>query len=134
MSTTASGQGGGAGAVLQLIRGGGAVTRAALAQETGLARSTIAQRVDALLTAGYIYEAGDTASTGGRRPTRLAFNHDSGIVLAADLGATHSRLSISDLAGDQQAEVAFDMDIGDGPEAVLALVDDHFQGLLRERG
>ena len=42
----------GAGASCSLIRGGRAVTRAALARETGLARSTVAQRVDALLARG----------------------------------------------------------------------------------
>jgi predicted NBD/HSP70 family sugar kinase len=123
---------GGAGAVLRLIRSGDAVTRAALAQETGLARSTVAQRVDALVAAGLVYEAGDTESTGGRRPTRLAFDHRSGVVLAADLGATHSRLAVSDLAGEPQAELAFEMDIADGPERILGLVHRRFKDLLRE--
>ncbi len=118
--------------MLKLIRGGDAITRAALAHETGLARSTVAQRVDALLAAGLIYEAGDTASTGGRRPARLAFNHKAGLVLAADLGATHSRLAVSDLAGGPQAEMAFEMDIGEGPERILGLVHDRFRKLLRE--
>ena len=39
----------GAGRVLSLIRDGEAVTRADLARRTGLARSTVAQRVEALL-------------------------------------------------------------------------------------
>ena len=63
-----SGSADGAGSVLRLIRSGHSVTRAALARETGLARSTVAQRVDALLAAGLIYEAGDTESTGGAAP------------------------------------------------------------------
>ena len=41
----------GAGSVLRMIRDGEAVTRADLARRTGLARSTVAQRVDALLAA-----------------------------------------------------------------------------------
>src|SRR5687768_12749479 len=94
----------GAGSVLRLIRDGDAVTRAELARRTGLARSTVAQRVDALLAHELVYEAGDTASTGGRPPTVLAFNHEAGVVLAADLGATHSRLAVSDLAGQPLAE------------------------------
>src|SRR3954451_19817375 len=94
VSVAPTGSANGAGAVLRLIRDGEAVTRAALVERTGLSRSTVAQRVDALLAHGLVYEAGDTASTGGRRPTRLAFNHRAGVVLAADLGATHSRLAI----------------------------------------
>ena len=61
----------------------------------GLARSTVAQRVDALLAAELVYEAGGSTSTGGRPPTVLAFNQSAGIVLVADLGATHARLAVS---------------------------------------
>ena len=101
----------GAGRVLGLIRDGEAVTRADLARRTGLARSTVAQRVEALLAHQFVYEAGGTASTGGRPPTVLAFNRGAGVVLVADLGATHSRLAVSDLAGAPLAERAYDTDI-----------------------
>src|SRR3954470_17254870 len=124
----------GAGAVLWLIRHGEADTRAEIAQRTGLARSTVTQRIDALLESGLIYEAGDSESTGGRPPGRLAFNHRAGIVLAADLGATHSRLAVSDLSGTPLSEVAFQMDIGDGPEQVLSEIDARFKDLMKEAG
>lgn len=124
----------GAGAVLTLIRDGAATTRNALVEATGLSRSTVTQRVDALIAAGLIVEAGDEASTGGRRPTRLALNHRYGIVVAADLGATHSRLAVADLAGDVLAEDAYEMDIAEGPEAVLSDVWDRLVKLLRRSG
>ena len=111
----------GAGSLLRLIRNGEAVTRADLVRRTGLARSTVAQRLDALLAHQLVYEAGGSASTGGRPPTVLAFNQGAGVVLVADLGATHSRLVVSDLAGAPLAETTFDMDIADGPESVLEL-------------
>ena len=119
---------------MRLIRDGDAVTRAELTQRTGLARSTVAQRVDALLEHGLVYEAGGTESTGGRPPTALAFNHAAGVVLAADLGATHSRLAVSDLAAVPLAERALDLDITLGPEAVLEVVQEQFGELLREAG
>jgi len=124
----------GAGSVLHLIRNGEAVTRAELSRRTGLARSTVAQRVDALLAHQLVYEAGGSASTGGRPPTVLAFNDGAGVVLVADLGATHSRLAVSDLAATPLAEVAADMDIGEGPEHVLGWVDEQFSALLEEAG
>ena len=124
----------GAGSVLRMIRDGEAVTRADLARRTGLARSTVGQRVDALLAHELVYEAGGSASTGGRPPTVLAFNHLAGVVLAADLGATHSRLAVSDLAGAPLTEVALDMDIADGPEQVLGWVDERFKELLAKAG
>jgi predicted NBD/HSP70 family sugar kinase len=123
-----------AGALLGAIRDGTAVTRADLARHAGLARSTVAQRVDALLAAGLVYEAGGSASTGGRPPTVLAFNHAFGVVLVADLGATHARLAVSDLAGTPLAETAGDMDIALGPEEVLGWVSDRFAELLEEAG
>src|SRR3954451_21212352 len=122
----------GAGRVLSLIRDGEAVTRADLARRTGLARSTVAQRLDALLAHQLVYEAGGSASTGGRPPTVLAFNQGAGVVLVADLGATHSRLVVSDLAGAPLAETTFDMDIADGPDPVLERVNDRFVQLLSE--
>ena len=124
----------GAGSVLRLIRDGEAVTRADLARRTGLARSTVAQRVDALLAHELVYEAGGSSSTGGRPPTILAFNQLAGVVLAADLGATHSRLAVSDLAGVPLAEVALELDIAAGPEAVLETVGEQFEALLAEIG
>ena len=110
------------------------VTRADLARHTGLSRSTVAQRVDALLASGLVREAGGTASTGGRPPTILAFNHEAGVVLVADLGATHARLAISDLAGTPLAERASDLEIGLGPEEVLTWVSARFDELLEESG
>jgi predicted NBD/HSP70 family sugar kinase len=120
----------GAGAMLHLIRDEEAVTRAELARRTGLARSTVAQRVDALIAQRLVYEAGGSESTGGRPPTLLAFNHDAGVVLVADLGATHSRLAVSDLAANPLAELAEDIDIALGPERVLDWVRDRFLKLL----
>jgi predicted NBD/HSP70 family sugar kinase len=123
-----------AGALLRLIREGSAVTRADLARATGLARSTVAQRVDALIGRGLVYEAGDSASTGGRPPTVLAFNRDAGVVLVADLGATHARVAVTDLVGTPLAERASDLDIAVGPEKALAWVDSSFTELLEEVG
>ena len=106
-----------AGALLRLIREEVAVTRADLARATGLARSTVAQRVDALLEQQLVYEAGGNPSTGGRPATILAFNRDAGVVLVADLGATHARLAVSDLVGTPLAERASDLEIALGTGA-----------------
>jgi predicted NBD/HSP70 family sugar kinase len=124
----------GLGSVLRMIRDGEAVTRAELARRTGLARSTVAQRVDALLAHELVYEAGDSASTGGRPPTVLAFNREAGVVLAADLGATHSRLAVTDLGAQPLDEAPLEIDIGEGPEAVLERVHAQFMEMLERAG
>ena len=123
------GQIAGAGAVLRLVREGTAITRGDLASTTGLARSTIAQRVDALLQQNLLVSEADAASTGGRPPQLLSFNGGAGIVLAADLGATHARLAVTDLAGRVIAEEAHDVAIASGPEAVLSWLEERFAQL-----
>ncbi len=123
-----------AGAVLRMIRDAGTLTRAELARRSGLARSTVAQRIDVLLKHELILEAGGQNSTGGRPPTSLAFNDGSGVVLCADLGATHSRLAVSDLGSAPLGEVVIDLDIGTGPDAVLGIVHETFGRLLADVG
>jgi predicted NBD/HSP70 family sugar kinase len=125
---------GGAGTILQLVRSGQAATRADLAAVTGLARSTIAQRVDALLARGLLVSSGDSASTGGRPATLLAFNDAAGVVLSGDLGATHSRVAVTDLGGTVLAQTRREIPIADGPEAVLGWLESTFDGLLDEIG
>jgi glucokinase-like ROK family protein len=120
--------------MLSLIRQGRASTRADLAALTGMARSTVSQRVEALIAQRLVYEADEGPSTGGRPPRTFVFNKEAGVVLAADLGATHSRLAITDLAGEVLAEHAEDLEISDGPEPVLAWLRESFDGLLEDIG
>jgi predicted NBD/HSP70 family sugar kinase len=120
--------------VLELIRNGSCSTRSDLVRMTGLARSTIAQRIDALTTLGLVVEAGEQKSTGGRPPTGLAFNAAGGVVLAADFGATQVRLAVSDRAGTVLVEDAADLDIASGPAACLGFAIERFEGLLTRIG
>jgi predicted NBD/HSP70 family sugar kinase len=114
------------------LRDGVPRTRSELSALTGLARSTVTGRVDALLAAGLIAPTGETASTGGRPPATFAFNPAARIVLGADLGATHARLAVTDLAGNVLAVSNADLDIVVGPEAVLDWVVDNGRKLLDE--
>jgi predicted NBD/HSP70 family sugar kinase len=125
---------GSAGDLLDLIRSGEATTRAELASSTGLARSTISQRIEQLADRHLVVEVGEARSTGGRPPSILGFNVEAGVVLAADLGATHSRLAVADLGGTALAETRFDIDIADGPEIVLSWASATFEELLAESG
>lgn len=124
-----------AGDLLRLIRSGQARTRGELGQVTGLARSTVSQRVDALKSAGLIVELNEAApSTGGRPPSLLGFNANAGLILAADLGATHSRVSASNLMAEALIETSAEIDINLGPEEVLSWLDHTFRDLLSDIG
>ena len=79
-------------------------------------------------------EVGEAASTGGRPPTILGFNATSGVVLVADLGATHSRLAVCDLDANPLAEASRDIAIEEGPDKVLSWVHKTFGALTEEVG
>lgn len=133
-STTQYSPTGSAGALLDLIRRGHGMTRSDLADVTGLARSTVSQRVDHLITAGFVVEAGEARSTGGRRPITLEFNDLTGVVLAADIGATHSRFAVCNMNAEPLTEISVDMLVADGPEAVLSETEEVFDSLLEQTG
>lgn len=122
----------GASELFQLLRDGKPRTRAALSTLTGLARSTIALRVDALMELGLITPVNDAASTGGRPSSQFALNPSARLVLAADLGASHATLAVTDLAGTRLGEANEPIDIAEGPERVLGWMVSSGRELLAE--
>ncbi|RMI13443.1 ROK family transcriptional regulator [Cellulomonas triticagri] len=124
----------GAGELFQLLRDGRPRTRADLAAATGQARSTITARVDVLMAAELIAPAGEASSTGGRPPTTFAFRPSARVVLAVDLGATHARLAVTDLASTVLASTEASIAIADGPEAVLGWIAEHGRALVASTG
>ena len=123
-----------AGDLFQLLRDGKARTRAELALSTGLARSTVASRIDALILSGLVGPAGEALSSGGRPPSRFAFNPAARLVLAVDVGATHVIVAVTDLGGKILAEHRLAQQVADGPEAVLDQVISQGKELLAAAG
>ncbi|GAA4908976.1 putative NBD/HSP70 family sugar kinase [Nonomuraea thailandensis] len=123
-----------AGQILQLIRDGSCRTRKELIEFTGLSRSTITDRVDRLIDAGYIHESGVGTSGGGRPPSVLDVDATRRLMLVADLGATHARVALTDLAARPLAEEHTEMRIELGPDAVLSWVREAFQRMLDRVG
>ncbi|GAB2817038.1 ROK family protein [Actinocorallia aurea] len=124
----------GAGALLAILRDGRARTRAELAQHTGLARSTVTQRLDALMHDGWVVETGDAISSGGRPAAAFVFNESVRVVLSADLGATHARLAVLDLGMSVLAERAVELHVDRGPRDTLGRVVAEFETLLAGLG
>jgi glucokinase len=111
-----------AGDLFQLLRDGKARTRAELALTTGLARSTVASRIDALVASGLVGPAGEAISSGGRPPSRFAFKPAARAVLAVDVGATHVIIAVTDLGGNILSERRLAQDVAEGPETVLGRI------------
>jgi predicted NBD/HSP70 family sugar kinase len=124
----------GPGEILALFRQGRAHTRADLVRLTGLARSTVNQRLDSLLAAGLLIPDGESVSTGGRPPTRFRFHAAGGALLITAIGASHLRCAITDLEGKVLAEEACESDVAAGPHVVLDQVMRLFETLLTMAG
>lgn len=120
--------------LFQLLRDGVPRTRAELAKSTGLARSTIAARVDELMRMGLITPVADGVSTGGRPPSQFALNPAAKVVVAADVGASHATVAITDLTGSVLAEHSEALDIALGPVPVLTWLVESAKVLLDRVG
>jgi predicted NBD/HSP70 family sugar kinase len=118
--------------LLTLIRTGAATSRAALARVTGLSRSTVAQRVDALIEAGYVREGGTGTSSGGRPPAILEFDGSRKFVLAAAIDPGQLVVGLVNLAGEVVCRRVRDIRVTDGPAVVLPLVEAEFSALITD--
>lgn len=121
---------GGPGELLRILRDGRPRTRAELGAITGLGRAAISSRLEALLELGLVVPVSDAASTGGRPSARLAFNPGSRLAAAADIGATHATVALTDLSGKILFETTDRLEISCGPEAVLDWLAMTLQGLV----
>ncbi len=123
------------GVIMQVIRrAAGPVTKLDIAQQTGLSRGAVTQRIDALLAAGLI--TGDehaSPETGGRPAEQFLVNPDYGVILIADMGATGMRTALVDTAGRILSERLEAIDIARGPDKILAVIRSRFKAMLASR-
>ena len=84
--------------VLNYVREREPISRAALAQETALQRSTISRLVDGLIAEGLIEEQ-EGKSSGGRPPTLLRLRGSAAVAIGVDLATTRTVVATSNLAG-----------------------------------
>lgn len=124
----------GTGAVLAAVRTGQARTRTDLVTHTGLARGTLARRLDQLLGAGLLRPSGEQAVTGGRPSETFQLDPAIASMLVADVGASRARVAISDLLGEILVEAELPIDVGSGPEPVLAAIHQAWSDLVVEVG
>jgi predicted NBD/HSP70 family sugar kinase len=85
--------------VLNYVREREPISRAEIARETELQRSTISAIVEDLKSEGLVEEVGEGESTGGRRPTMLKLRAAGAIALGVAITPTCTTIATSDLAG-----------------------------------
>jgi len=116
--------------VLDLVRTGKAGTRPALKACSGYGRAVVSQRVTRLIDCGLIEEGSLGPSTGGRPSRELYLRSDTGVVLAAALGATSISVGITDLSGNLLGHHEEPNDVAVGPERTLSRVEELFDKML----
>src|SRR5437773_8075090 len=84
--------------VLNYVRELGPISRADIARETALQRSTVSLIVDELRADGMIEEVSGE-STGGRPPNLLSLRTAHAVAIGVDLGTVKTVMATSDLAG-----------------------------------
>jgi predicted NBD/HSP70 family sugar kinase len=121
-------------AVLNAVRDGDGITQAMLVEQVGLGRSIMARRVAELEAAGLVVSDELGASTGGRAPRRLRVRAEAGCVLGGDIASHELVIGVADLAGNMHATRHEHIDIAEGPEEILALVESMGNALMDEAG
>ncbi len=116
--------------VLNYVREREPISRAEIARETNLQKSTISTIVDELEMDGLIEEFGEGESTGGRRPTMLRLQTASAIGIGVAITPTITTIASTNLAGAvlSQEDFATTADA----EQQLRLVVESVNRLLRE--
>src|SRR6476661_4243077 len=106
--------------VLNYVRELGPISRAEIARETALQRSTISLIVDELRVDGLVEEVSGE-STGGRPPSLLSLRTADAVAIGVDLGTVKTVMASSDLAGRvlEQEEFSTDHDVNTTMERIV---------------
>lgn len=86
--------------VLNYVRVRSPISRAEIARETSLQRSTVSAIVDELQADGFIEEIGTGDSTGGRKPTLLKLKTGSPVAIGVDVTPRVTTVVLADLGGN----------------------------------
>jgi len=123
--------------VVDVLRRRGTVSRADIARETGLSRTTVSSIVGTMQRDGLIAELApdrDRVGEGGRPPILLTFDPSAGALVGIDFGHDRIRLAISDLSYGVLAERELRLDIDEQATAALEETARGVRELLDDAG
>ncbi|MBI5667854.1 MAG: ROK family transcriptional regulator [Chloroflexi bacterium] len=119
--------------LLRAVYTGLADNRAALAQETGLAKPTVSDLIGELISEGLLVEGGlgESTESGGKRPTLIKFVPEARQVIGVSLDNGRAFGVLCNLAGQVVAQHMAELDGAQGDEA-LAILTDVMNGLIAQ--
>ena len=109
----------------------GSFTRAELLEATGLSAPTIGSLTAHLIEMGLLIDLGTGPSSGGRRPSLMAFNARHGLVAGIALGPSHTRVAVADLQGNIVDQVKVTTDVDRSPAKFLTHIAATVRTLVR---
>ena len=118
--------------VLNYVRERGPISRAEIAHETALQRSTVSLIVEELRVDGLIEEVSGE-STGGRPPILLSLRTADAVAIGVDLGTTHTVIATSDLAGRVLEQETFET-IPDAKKTIKEIIERSRRLIRRNNG
>jgi len=118
--------------VLNYVRERGPISRAEIAHETALQRSTVSLIVEELRVDGLIEEVGGE-STGGRPPILLSLRTANAVAIGVDVGTNRTIVATSDLAGRVLQEESFKTE-SDGEETTRLIIERARKLIKRNNG
>lgn len=120
------------GELYALIKQCRTITRAEIRHATGLSRTAVTARVEALLTHGLIFERQQPISTAGRPAAVLSCNADAGVVLSAAIGRSRTRLAVCNLAADVLTSADIEQSPGLRPDDLMPDIVKRLDRLIEE--
>jgi predicted NBD/HSP70 family sugar kinase len=117
--------------VLQIIIEKEQISRADIAQVSGLNKTTVSLLVNELLEEELIFESGPGISSGGRRPVILHFNKVAGYTIGVDIGVNYVLCVLTDLQGKIVIEKS--QNVHRTPySGIISIIQTMIQSLLNE--
>lgn len=109
--------------LLNLVWESEGISRAELARQTGLSRSTVSDIVSEHRAKQLITESHVARSTGGRPPIVLCFNDERFRLIGVEMGSSHVSTLITDVRGQPRVVFHRDHDVQGDPEGTLRIIE-----------
>ena len=124
--------------VVDALRHRGAASRADIARQTGLSRSTVSSLVADLQATGLVVErevaAAPRGPEGGRPPVLIALDASAGALVGLDFGHRHLRVALADLSYTVLGETVVEIEVDDAGREALDLAARLAEELMDEAG
>jgi glucokinase-like ROK family protein len=104
---------------MRALRRQGRISRSEISNITGWSKAKASQEIRDLMEKGYLVEAGEGVSQGGRKPRLLRFNNQLGYIAGIDIGATSMDVALADVTGLIVQRRSEPTDVHLRPESVL---------------